>query len=65
MNVGQLKKKLDLVDDNVVVVTSGFDHSYNKVFRADIEDSAKINNEYYETYGDENHTVIEKVLVIE
>jgi hypothetical protein len=37
ITVGQLKKNLDGVPDDVIVVTTGSDHSYNKVQSASQE----------------------------
>jgi hypothetical protein len=54
MTAGELKKKLELVDDDVVVVTHGSDHSYNTAGYcgpAPAELSRRCR--YYEWYGKE------------
>jgi hypothetical protein len=56
ITVGQLKKELEGVPDNVAIVTTGSDHSYNKV-QSVSKEPAEIDprtKEMWEYYGEGN-----------
>lgn len=69
MNVGQLKRLLATVSDDVEVVVSGHDHSYEKA-RAQVAEAEKWrdNGHMSEWYGEANRTSptsdVVKVLVV-
>lgn len=53
MTVGQLKKRLKDVDDDILVVRSGPDHSYFETYGT-LGKAESNEGGYYEYYGDEH-----------
>lgn len=54
MNVKQLKEKLEGLPDDVLVVTHGSDHSYNKVRYVGVCDAEDYRGDLFEYYSDED-----------
>ena len=56
MTVGQLRKALEGVADEVVVLTPGSDHSYNIVYQADDTTAAydEESRSYFEWWSEED-----------
>ena len=67
MTVGQLKKRLKDVDNDVLVVRSGHDHSYCETYGT-LGLAESNEGGYYEYYGDEHmgeDSVVIDVFIIE
>jgi len=54
MTVGELRKKLEGLDDDIPVVTHGRDHSYNVVRSCGEEPAEGYEGKCYEFYGEEH-----------
>lgn len=63
MNVGELRKVLEGVDDSLPILVSSVDHSYRLVdFAVDGARFARRESYYCEDYGDDNHRPEEKYI---